>query len=135
MYNQNNIHSIEYRFNQPQKINIEFLASNFEIISNPKNDKEYARVVLLRNTKQFRDVISIKETNYNILLIGLAEYNLINCKSHEEIINYLDDLIVNSHITMMVFSPISGKRFMASCLREKIPSIAMVTNTKDTVTG
>lgn len=103
VYNQNNIHSIEYRFNQPQKINIEFLASNFEIISNPKNDKEYARVVLLRNTKQFRDVISIKETNYNILLIGLAEYNLINCKSHEEIINYLDDLIVNSHIAMMVF--------------------------------
>ena len=103
VYNQNNIHSIEYRFVKPQKIDIGFLEKNFEIISNPKNEKEYARVVLLRNTKQFRDVISIKDTNYNILLIGLAEYNLINCKSHDEIIKYLDDLIINSHISMMVF--------------------------------
>ena len=38
-------------------------------------------------------------------------------------------------ITMMVFSPMSGKRLIDSLLSANTPKMATVTNTNDTVTG
>ena len=82
----------------------DFEKEGFEILSNSNNEKSYKKVVLLRAINLFDTLFEYKEENFNILLLGMTEYNTINSKSPLEMKKYIEDLINEKHVSMIVFT-------------------------------
>lgn len=86
-------------------INVEdFEKEGFEVLSNSNNNKSYKKVVLLRAINLFDNLFEYKEENFNILLLGMTEFNTINSKSPLEMKKYIEDLINEKHVSMIVFT-------------------------------
>ena len=82
----------------------DFQKEGFEILSNSNNNASYKKVVLLRAINLFDNLFEYKEENFNILLLGMTEFNTINSKSPLEMKKYIEDLINEKHVSMIVFT-------------------------------
>lgn len=82
----------------------DFEKEGFEVLSNSNNIKSYKKVVLLRAINLFDNLFEYKKENFNILLLGMTEFNTINSKSPLEMKKYIEDLINEKHVSMIVFT-------------------------------
>ena len=82
----------------------DFEKEGFEVLSDSNNTKSYKKVVLLRAINLFDNLFEYKEENFNILLLGMTEYNTINSKSPLEMKKYIEELINQKHVSMIVFT-------------------------------
>ena len=82
----------------------DFEKEGFEILADANNTKSYKKVVLLRAINLFDNLFPYKEENFNILLIGMTEYNSINSKTPLEMKRYVEELINQKHVSMIVFT-------------------------------
>lgn len=82
----------------------DFKEQGFEILSDSNNLNSYRKVVLLRAINLFDNLFEYREENFNILLLGMTEYNAINSKSPLEMKKYIEELINLKHVSMIVFT-------------------------------
>lgn len=81
-----------------------FNNKGFEIVSNCENKKMYSKATILRAINLFDNIFTYDENSYNILMIGMTEYNSINSLPLSEIKEYFDNLISSRHLSMIIFS-------------------------------
>lgn len=82
----------------------DFEKEGFEILSDANNTKSYKKVVLLRAINLFDNLFVYNQENFNILMIGMTEYNSINSKTPLEMKRYIEELINQKHVSMIVFT-------------------------------